>query len=161
MTRTATKTRPATRTAEAEIEIIDLAERRLAKLELENRRLANEVGRLREKLPPTRHEAIVIQAAQDARTILHLRHAQFDVSRRRLADMGLISEFHFGWALGLLKAAKVQRADVSTLDGLAAAISRVEAKANDLMVDGQGDNKLWRLRTYAGMRYIKGRYERR
>ncbi len=159
--RAATKTRPATRTAEAEIEIIDLAERRLAKLELENRRLAAEVGRLRDKLPPTRHEAIVIQAAQDAKTILHLRHAQFDVSRRRLADLGLVSEFHYGWALGLLKAARVTKADVSTLDGLAAAISKVDAKANDLMVDGQGDNKLWRLRSYAGLRYVKGRYERR
>ncbi len=144
-----------------ELEIIDLAERRLAKLELENRRLANEVGRLREKLPPTRHEAIIIQAVQDAKKILHLRYAQFDVSRRRMAEMGLISEFHYGWALGLLKAAKVQRADVSTLEALSSAISRVEAKANELMADAQGDQKLWRLRSWAGKRYIAGRYDHR
>lgn len=144
-----------------ELEIIDLAERRLAKLELENRRLANEVGRLREKLPPTRHEAIIIQAVQDAKKILHLRYAQFDVSRRRMAEMGLISEFHYGWALGLLKAAKVVKADVSTLEALSTAISRVEAKANELMADAQGDQKLWRLRSWAGKRYIAGRYDHR
>lgn len=145
-----------------QLEIIDLAERRLAKLELENRRLANEVGRLREKLPPTRHEAIIIQALQDAKTILHLRHAQFDVSRRILSATGLVSEFHYGWALGLLKAAKVQRADVSTLAALADAISRVEMKAKEMMPDAQGEaGKLWRLRSWAGKRYIAGRYEKR
>lgn len=156
---TATKLR---QEPEIELEIIDLAERRLARLEIENRRLANEVGRLREKLPPTRHEAIIIQAEHDAKTILHLRHAQFDVSRRILAATGMVSEFHYGWALGLLKAAKVQRADVSTLGGLADAISRVETTARGMMPDAQGEaGKLWRLRSWAGKRYIAGRYERR
>lgn len=161
MIRTATKTRPATRTAEAEIEIIDLAERRLAKLELENRRLANEVSRLRDKLPPTRHEAIVIQAAQDARTILHLTHARYDVTRRRMQAMGLLSEFHYGWARAMLKAARVLNADVSTLDGLAAAISKVDAKANELLLtDAQGPDKLFRLRQYAGKKFLSGRWKR-
>lgn len=156
-----TKPRPTARTPEAEIEIIDLAERRLAKLEVENRRLAAEMRRLRDKLPPTRHESIIHQAASDAKTILHLRHAQFDVTRRRMAVMGLVSEFHYGWALAMLRAARVNDADVSTLEGLAAAIERVEDKVKFLLdVDGQGDHKLRIMRTYAGKRYYRNRYAR-
>ncbi len=154
-----TKRRAATRTPEVEIEIIDLAERRLAKLEVENRRLAAEMRRLRDKLPPTRHESIIHQAAQDARTILHLRHAGFDVTRRRLAALGLVSEFHYGWALAMLRAARANDLDVSTLEGLAEAISRVEDKVQFLLdVDGQGDNKLRIMRGYAGKRYYRNRY---
>lgn len=143
-----------------ELDALEAADKALTKLACENARLVKELSRLRERLPPTRNESIVLQAATDAKLLLHLRHANFDISRRRLAVMGLVSEFHYGWALAMLRAARVIETDVSTLPGLAAAIDRIDQKVTFLMEDAQSNNKLRILRGYAGKRYHHNRYMR-
>lgn len=143
----------------SELDAIEAADRALAKLACENARLAAELGRLKERLPPTRNERIIRQAVQDATLVLHLRHADFDVSRRRLEDMGLVSGFRYGWAHGLMKLAKVLHADLSTLAGLQDACARVDAKARYLLeVDAGPNENLRRLRQAAGRRYLAHRY---
>lgn len=144
-----------------EIDVLDQAERRLAQLELENRRLAAEMERLRRKLPPTRHESIVLQAAQDAKTILHLRYAGYDVTRRRLDAMGIVSGHSYGWALAMLRAAKVIDVQPGSLAALADAVRAVEQAADSFLAnDCQGIDKLFWLRQRAGKKYLKDRYKK-
>ncbi len=142
-----------------ELDAIEAADRTLAKLACENARLTAELGRLKERLPATRNERIIRQAAIDATLILHLKHADFDVSRRRLEEMGLVSGFRYGWAHGLMKLARVLDADVSTLTALADACQKVDAKARTLLeVDAGPNENLRRLRQAAGRRYLANRY---
>ena len=144
-----------------EFDVLEAADKALSKLATDNARLVAELGRLRERLPPTRNEGIIRQAQQDATLILHLQFADIDVSRRRLGDMGIISEYSYGWARGLLRLARVQDADVSTAGALAEAIAKVDAKARYLLeVDAGSSANLFRLRSGAGRRYLAGRYHR-
>jgi plasmid stabilization system protein ParE len=143
----------------SEIDALEAADKVLAKLATENARLVKELGRLRERLPPTRNERIIRQAATDAKLILHLRHADFDVSRRRLEALGLVSGFRYGWAHGLMKVSRVLDADVSALAGLQEAVEKVDAKARYLLeVDAGNTSNLFRLRQAAGRRYLANRY---
>lgn len=140
-----------------ETEILTEAQRRLTALARENARLRAEVNEVRRKLRPGRHERVVIKAREDAKLILHLRHAQAPTSRRWLAEAGFMTPWRFGWALGLLRYARVDEMDVGTLQTLSTAIDRVESAAGRLL-DNPGALSV--LRHFAGLRYQKNRYLR-
>ena len=84
-------------------DLMGLAAQQIAKLKAENKQLKRRASRLRAKVSPGRWDRILDVAYEDAKIILHLRHAQYPVSRRWLDEAGMVSAWRFGWALGLLR----------------------------------------------------------
>ena len=137
-------------------ENMERIEARLIGREKEVRQLRAEVNRLRRRAGDGRHERIITKAESDAKTILQCRHIGYPAGRRWFAQTGLISAWQFGWALGLLRMARVNDLDVSDIHSLDRAIGAVERSAGRLRETG--DVKLDELRRYAGKAYWLGRY---
>jgi hypothetical protein len=137
-------------------ENMERIERRLIGREVEVRKLRGEVNRLRRRAAAGRHERILNNAEADAKTILQCRHVGYPAGRRWFAETGLISQWQFGWALGLLRVARVNDLDVTDIYTLDRAIGTVERAADRLR--SEGDPRLIELRRYAGKKYWLGRY---
>lgn len=127
-------------------------ERRMAQLAAENRRLKRQVRTLRNRLRPGRAQRVITNAEHNARFILHARHADMPHTRRALADMGIMSEFQFGWALGLLTMCGLRSFRPSTLAELDAALRRIE-KRRDLLLTMAPETAMHKLRAAAGAKY--------
>lgn len=134
----------------ATVGLLDDASRRLAKLAAENERLRAEANELRRRHAPGRQHRRVWQTAEDARTILHYRAAGLDVSRRWLDACGIMSQRRYGWALALLRLARVDLVpvDIAHLDRC---LRRVDATAERLLQDG--DITPLRARGHARIRF--------
>ena len=128
-------------------EAMERVNQRLVKREVEIRQLRGEVNRLRRRAGAGRHERILNKAEIDAKTILQCRHVGYPAGRRWFAETGLISQWQYGWALGLLRMARVNDVDVSDIHTLDRAIGAVERTARRLRETG--DVKLEELRRYA------------
>ena len=134
----------------ATVDVLTDASRRLAQLAAENERLRSEAASLRRRHAPGRNHRRVWQTAEDARTILHYRAAGLDVSRRWLDACGIMSQRRYGWALALLRLARVDLVP-ATLVNLDACIRRVDASAERLLQDG--DITPLRARGHARIRF--------
>ena len=130
------------------------AERRLANLARENAQLRQHANRMRRRLAPGRSERIVRNAAEDAKLILHLRHSGLRVSRRWLDETGMVSAFRYGWALGFLRACRLERTMPESLQHLSQCLHRVELITTRYVKN----NELLTLRIRSGKRYQKNRY---
>lgn len=125
----------------------------LTKLRIENDQLKAETRRLRKKVRPGRHEGIINRAYDNARLILHLRSAGIEVSRRRMAETGQISEWNYGWALGLLRAARLEDAYPEGLEHLNICLGRLY-KTKTRLIEMESEDAMIELRARAGKRYI-------
>jgi len=137
-------------------DVMAAAERRLANLARENARLKREANRLREMVQPGRWDRILERAHDDARLILHLRHAGWTVSRRNMEATGLIRQQGYGWAIGLLRYADLEQTSPGSLEALDEALQRLETAAEYLRK--HGDDRLVELRVNCSKRYILRRY---
>jgi len=135
------------------------AERNLAELAAQNAKYKLQLRQLRNRLRPGRSHRVIEQARQDARTILHHRHAGLPTSRRDLAALGLVSEYKFSWAFGLLSMCGLRSFTPTTLAELDAAIRRLDARADGLQALAP-ELAMQRMRSAAGSKYAKqtGRY---
>lgn len=138
--------------------VLAQAERALARLQVENATLRAQAAELRARVRPPRHERIIRQAAQDAALLLHYKHGAIPISRRWLDEAGIMSEWRYGWACGLLRYARVYDAPLPTLEALQMALGKVERKAAQLLAEG--DRELFTLRAHSGLRFARGRYDR-
>ena len=92
----------------------------------------------------------------DIWVLLCLLMAQYSTSRRWLDETGLISEWRFGWALGLLRYAGLEQAHPDSLEALQAAVDSLNAAT--LRLRTSGTPRLHELRAKAGKRYRLNRY---
>ena len=119
----------------AAVGLLDDASRRLAQLAAENERLRAEANELRRQHAPGRNHRRVWRTAENAKSILHYRHAGMDPSRRWLDACGLMGQRDYGWALALLRLARCDITPAS-LEHLDQCIRRVDATAERLLQDG-------------------------
>ena len=111
------------------------AQRRMATLAAENARLRAEAVDLRRRAGCGRYQRIIDRSHTDAQTVLHYRAAGLDVGRRWLNDTGVMSERRYGWALGLLRLARVDLVpvDIAHLDRC---LRRLDSTVERLHSDG-------------------------
>lgn len=140
------------------VAVLAQAERALSRLQVENARLRAQAVELRARVRPPRHERIIRQAQTDAGILLHYRHGAIPISRRWLDEAGIMSEWRYGWACGLLRYARVYDAPLPTLESLQRALGKVESKAQLLLAEA--DPTLFTLRAHSGLRFMRGRYDR-
>ena len=134
----------------ATVDVLTDASRRLAQLAAENERLRSEAAALRKNYAPGRNHRRVWAAAEDARTILHYRAAGLDVSRRWLDACGIMSQRRYGWALALLRLARVDLVpvDIAHLDRC---LRKLDSTVERLLADG--DITPLRARGHARIRF--------
>ena len=132
---------------------LDEIQRRLAHLARENARLREHARRLRAALGPGKQHRIVWNAAEDAELILHLRHAGETHSRAWLDEAGLITDWRHGWALGILRYARLATTRPRDLEHLARCIDRLNA-ARDRLLALPPDDAVTTMRALAGQKYV-------
>ena len=109
------------------------AEKRIAALALENKQLRKEAARLRARVAPGRTHRIVTRAYEDARRILHYRHAGVPAGRRWMSAAGLMTQRQHGWAIALLRVARLEDVTPASIEHLDQCIHRLEVLARDII----------------------------
>lgn len=136
---------------ESRTDVLRRSQRQLTQLAAENARLRAEGRALRRRLGPPRHWRIVDRTLDDARLIMHHRHAGLEPSRRVLEAMGLMTQHRYGWAMAFLRMARLEEFTPRTLDDLDRALRRLEITAERLR--GDDDLTALRVRAHAGIRF--------
>ena len=134
---------------------IEAAQRTTARLAVEVEALRRELRRVRNNNRPGRHERILQRAHTDAKTILMLRQAGYAASRRWLDEAGLISAWRYGWALALLRYARLASVAPTDLEHLERSLSRLDTATGRLMAMTPKD-AMGTMRGLAGKRYLHG-----
>ena len=119
----------------AAVGLLDDASRRLAQLAAENERLRAEANVLRKNYAPSRNHRRVWRTAENAKSLLHYRHAGMDPSRRWLDACGLMGQRDYGWALALLRLARCDITPAS-IEHLDQCLRRVGQTVERLHADG-------------------------
>ena len=127
---------------ERSTDVLRRSQRQLDALRRENARLRDEANRLRRRLAPPRHHRIVDRTLEDATLIMHYRHAGMEVSRRWLDACGIMTERRYGWAVALLRLARLEHVTPGSIEHLDKCLRRLELTAERL----RQDNDLTALR---------------
>ena len=131
----------------------------MARLASEVAQLRREANYLRSRLPEGRHTRILRRSLDDASTILKHSHAGLPTSRRWLASAGVMSERRYAWAMGLIRLARLDGAQLDTLEDLQMALQRLNRKYASLRDSDDTELialrsrmakpfRLWRVRDY-------------
>lgn len=118
-----------------EIDVLKAAQRRIDALRRENERLRAEGRALRRRVAPGPCYRIVTRAHADAVIIMHYRHAGLAPGRRWLRDAGVMSERQYGWAIALLRMARLDRITPVSLEHLDTCLRRLQLTAERLLQD--------------------------
>jgi len=137
-------------TETASTAVLNGAERKLRTLALEVAQLRKEARYLRSKLPPSRRRRILRRAYEDARRILHFRHAGVPTSRAVMLEDGL-TERRWHWAMGLLRYARLGNVQPRTLQELQTALDRLESRYK--LLAEREDDRLLELRAHMPRSY--------
>ena len=109
------------------------AERRIAALAIENKQLRKEAAQLRARVAPGRTHRIVTRAYEDARRILHYRHAGIPAGRHWMTRAGLMTQRQHGWAFALLRVARLDDVHPVSIEHLDQCIHRLDVLARDII----------------------------
>lgn len=139
--------------------VLAQAETKLTRLAAENARLKHEAEAMRQRLRPSRAERIIAQAHEDARLILHYRHADIPATRRTLEEMGIMTQSRFTWAYGLLKRARIADVAPTDVQHLDACLRRLAGTVATLERMRKAD-AMMELRARAGRAKLRNVYRR-
>ena len=120
---------------ESTVGVLRDSQRHLARLAAENAQLRQQAVELRRRVAPSQHQRIIDRSREDAALLLHYRCSGIDCGRRWLNDTGVMSERRYGWALGLLRLARVDLVpvDIAHLDRC---LRRLDSTVERLHSDG-------------------------
>ena len=117
----------------AALAAVQRAQRELDGLRRENARLRAEGRALRRRSAPGKCFRIVTRALEDGRVILHYRFAGLRPGRRWLNEAGVMSARRYGWAVALLRLARLEHVTPQSVEHLAQCVRRLEKTAARLI----------------------------
>ena len=133
-----------------------MTQKSAAQVQAEHEAIMRDVHARAQAFTDKRQETSMRRAHEVARLVLHLRHAQEPVSRRRMLALGLSSDWFYSLALAMLRTAGLEAAPVGTIEELGAALASLEETSARLLAAGAAGFD--ELRSHATKRQERRRY---